>query len=158
MRGLGAGRVLHMGVDMELNDKQRSLMEALIRLIADDGHAATFQSMGQYRAVLIRSIRGTLDDQPAKCDGTHAGPPCTDPECWNGGKPAPLVRLEQEHAELSERYECLGQYLHSLGFDLQEHAQKQLLLKQHRLQGELLAVLTDRLRLVHRKLNKGKER
>ena len=69
-----------------------------------------------------------------------------------------LAQLEQEHAELSGRYEKLGQYLHSLGFDLQEHAQKKLLLKQHSLQGELLAVLTDRLRLVRNNLNKEKER
>lgn len=37
------------------------------------------------------AILARLAALKVKCDGNHGGPPCADPECWNGGEPAGLV-------------------------------------------------------------------
>jgi hypothetical protein len=33
-------------------------------------------------------LHDEMHDVPEKCDGNHAGPRCTDPECWNDSEPS----------------------------------------------------------------------
>lgn len=63
-------------------------------------------------------------------------------------------RLLDEHRELDERNTRLGEFLHTLAFDVLDSRMKTLLLRQHEVQKTLLDILGERIYLIREQIKK----
>lgn len=60
---------------------------ALLRITQHQQSLAAAETARKAREAADQAALAAPVAQTVKCDGDHGGPPCADPECWNGGEP-----------------------------------------------------------------------